>query len=164
MFLVPSISPEHRAAAQRIRDAFIPRKAALSDSYAEEAAAAKRNRSKLAERKADLELFPVPGGATLYDWALAFLDQGDALDNLLNQRSLVNVGQSTRATAAALRSDTVGILYQFRAALRAEIEDKGLPVELEGQIFSYLDELSARRPSKKSVAKAEPTNQAETNE
>jgi hypothetical protein len=169
ILLAPSMSPDERAAAQRIRDAFIPRKAALSDSYAEEAATAKRNRSKLAERKADLELFPVPGGKTLYDWALAFLDKGDEIDGLLNQRSLAGVGQGTRATAAALRSDTVGLLYQFRAAVKAEIEDKGLPAALEEQIFSYFDELSARRPSKKPAAKpegvkAEPAIQGGTNE
>lgn len=155
VLLVPSSSPELRAAAQRIRDAFIPTRAVLADSYAEEAAAAKRNRSKLEERKSDLQLFPVPGNKTLYDWAEAFLDRGDALDDLLNQRSLAGVGNGTRASAARLRSDILGLLYKFRTALQAEIADKGLPAELEAQIFSYLDELSARRPSKKTSPKPE---------
>lgn len=150
ILLIPSTTPVHRAAVQRIREAFIPTRAVLADSYAEEAAAAKRNRAKLAERKSDLELFPVPGNKTLYDWVAAFLDRGDALDELLNQRSMTSGGTAPRGTAVKLRGDTIGLLYQFRAALRSEIADKGLSVDLEAQIFSYLDELSSRRPSKKS--------------
>ncbi len=158
ILLAPSMSAEQRAAVQRIRDAFIPRRATLTDSYAEEAASAKRNRAKLGDRKTDLESFPTPDGKTLFDWASAFLDKGDALDELLNQRSLATEGHSTRTVAAALRSDTIGILYQFRAALRAEIADKNLAPVLEEQVFSYFDELSARRPSKKHPAKQEPTS------
>jgi hypothetical protein len=145
----PTSTPHQRAAAQRIRDAFIPSKATLADSYAEEAAAAKKNRAKLVERKADLELFPLPDGKSLYDWASAFLDRGDALDDLLNQRSMADVGQSHRKMAARLRSETIGLLFQFRSTLRAEIAHKKLSADLEGYIFSYFDELSERRPSKK---------------
>lgn len=152
ILLIPSMSPAQRAAAQRIRDAFIPARSALADSYAEEAAAAKQNRAKLAERKNDLDLFPIPGNKTLYDWAQAFLDRGDKLDDLLNQRSLAAIGGATRSTAARLRSDTLGTLYKFRATLAAEIEDKGLSADLDAKIFSYLDELSARRPSKKDAS------------
>lgn len=155
ILLIPSTTPAHRAAALRIREAFIPRRAILADSYAEEAAVARRNRAKLAERKSDLDTFPVPGNKTLYDWVAAFLDRGDSLDDLLNQRSMTGVGSATRGTAARLRSETIGLLYQFRAALRSEIADKGLPADLEAQIFSYLDELSSRRPSKKSSGKNE---------
>lgn len=153
ILLVPSSTPALRAAAQRIRDAFIPSRAVLADSYAEEAAAAKRNRAKLSERKGDLELFPVPGNKTLYDWVAAFLDRGDTLDELLNQRSMAGGGTAPRGTAVKLRGDTVGLLYQFRAALRSEIADKGLSADLEAQIFSYLDELSSRRPAKKASSK-----------
>ena len=155
VLLVPSMTPELRAAAQRVRDAFIPSKAILADSYAEEAATAKRNRAKLVERHDDLVLFPVPGGKTLHDWVEAFLDRGDKLDELLNLRSLAGIGTATRAAAAKLRSDTLGLLYQFRSGLRSEIQYKGLPAELEAQIFSYLDELSKRRPAKKPKAEEE---------
>lgn len=146
----PSTTDTERAAALRIRAAFIPSKSALVESYAEEAATAKRNRGKLAEREGDLKLFPVPGGKTLFDWATAFLDKGDELDDLLHQRSLANVTQSDKTSAIRLRSDTLGLVYQFRAALRTEIMHKNLPPDLDGKVFSYFDELSARRPGKKS--------------
>lgn len=159
---VPGMGSDQQAAARRIREALIPSRAALVDSYAEEAATAKRNRAKLAERKTDLEMFPVPGNKTLYHWAEEFVNRGDRLDDLLNQRSLVGIGSSSRAAAGRLRSDTIGLLYQFRSALRAEIADKGLPAELEAKIFSYLDELSSRRPSKKSTPKEAPPEPAPT--
>lgn len=145
----PSMTDAHRAAALRIRESFIPSKSALIESYAEEAATAKRNRGRLAERKDDLELFPVPGGKTLFDWATSFVDKGNELDTLLHQRSLANMAQSDKASAIRLRSDTLGLAYQFRGALRAEIMHKKLSPELDGQVFSYFDELSARRPGKK---------------
>ena len=155
ILISPMSSVEQCAAMQRIRDAFIPSKSILTESYAEEAATAKKNRDKLAARKADLEMFPLPGGKTLYDWASAFLDRGDALDDLLNQRSMVDVGQASRKHAAQLRSEILGLLFQFRSTLRSEIEHNGLSPDLEGQIFSYFDELSSRRPGRK--AKTEPT-------
>jgi hypothetical protein len=149
VFDAPSMTEAQCAAAVRIREAFIPSKSALVESYAEEAATAKRNRGKLAERKADLEMFPVPGGKTLYDWATAFIDKGDELDNLLHQRSLANVTQSDKTSAMRLRSDTLGLVYQFRSALRTEIMHKKLSPDLDGKVFSYFDELSSRRPGKK---------------
>lgn len=150
VLLAPSSTAEQRAAAQRIRDAFIASKAILQDSYAEEAVAAKNHRARLTERKADLQLFPVPGGKTLFDWAESFLDKGDALDDLLNQRASAEVGQGARKLAGQLRSETLGLLYQFRASVRSEITYKKLSADLEGHIFAYLDELSSRRPGRKS--------------
>ncbi len=149
IFVVPGITDATRAAARRIQQAFIPNKSALTDSYAEEAAAAKRNRLKLAERENDLKLFPVAEGKTLYDWVVAFLDAGDQLDVLLDERSLVGVGG--KENAGKLRSETLGLLYQFRTTLKTEIaNDEALPRDLEGKVFSYFDELSARRKSPKS--------------
>lgn len=155
ILLIPTTTAVQHAAAQRIREAFIPSRARLTDSYAEEAAAAKINRAKLAERKNDLDMFPIPGNKTLYEWAVAFVDCGDKLDDLLNQRSMAAIGGATRLMAARLRSETLGILYQFRSAVAAEVSDKNLSPDLEAQIFSYLDELSARRPSKKTPAKTD---------
>ncbi len=147
----PSMTDAYVAAALRIRESFIPSKSALVESYAEEAATAKRNRARLTERKDDLEMFPVPGGKTLLDWVTAFVDKGDELDDLLHQRSLANVAQSDKTSAIRLRSDTLGLVYQFRAALRTEIMHKKLSPALDGQVFSYFDELSARRPGKKAA-------------
>lgn len=154
VLLAPTSTPDQQAAAQRIRDAFISSKAMLQDSYAEEAIAAKNHRAKLTERKTDLQSFPVPGGKTLFDWAEGFLDKGDALDDLLNQRATAEVGQGTRKLAGQLRSETLGLLYQFRASVRSEITYKKLSSDLEGHIFGYLDELSSRRPGRKSKTPA----------
>ena len=77
MLRAPDTSDATRASAQRIRDAFIPARSTLADSHAEEAAAAKKNRPRLAEIAADLKAFPLPGGKTLHDWTKSFLDAGD---------------------------------------------------------------------------------------
>lgn len=116
----PDLDDELKASAQRIRDAFIPGRGALTASYADEASKAKKNRPKLGDLKADLEAFPLPKGKTLYDWVVGFLDAGDALDDLL---------------------------------------DPKLPADLESRIFSYLDELNARRKSKKDAADEPPAQE-----
>lgn len=147
---MPGLEDATRAAATKIRETFIPQKRNLMDSYAEQAAAAKKNRLKLPELEADLKKFPVPGGKTLYDWVVTFLDAGDQLDALLDERSLVGVGGKEHA--GKLRGETLGLLYQFRSTLKTEIaHDETLPRDLEGRVFSYLDELSnRRRPGKAS--------------
>jgi hypothetical protein len=152
----PDIADEVREAARRIRAAFIPERAVLNASYAEEAATARKNRPKLGDLEKDLKLFPLPGSKTLYDWVKGFLDEGEKLDALMVQRSNAAVGTtSAKGAASKLRNDTVGLLYEFRAALRREIEHKQLAADKEAKIFSYLDELNGRH--KKKPAEEEPT-------
>ncbi|MDI3282014.1 hypothetical protein [Polyangium sp. 15x6] len=149
VLVTPGVSAEARAAAQRVRDAFVPNRGRLVDSYAEEAAQAKKNRPKLDELEADLGSLPVPDGKTLLHWALGFVDAGETLDKLLSDRS------STEATAASkpateLRTTTIGLLRRFRDALRDEVAtNPALPRDLESRVFAYIDELSARRAKKK---------------
>ncbi len=150
LFLAPDTSDDEIAAAQRIRDAFIPERGALRDSYAEEAATAKKNRPKLAELEQDLRSFPLRGNKSLYDWVQGFLDEGDTLDKLLSDRSMTELSAPARKQAGELRGSTIGALNRFRKALRDEIKNNpALPRDLEGQLFSYFDELSARRKRKK---------------
>ncbi|MDI1444296.1 hypothetical protein [Polyangium sp. 6x1] len=144
---LPTAPPEMKEAAQRVRDAFVPKLSTLRASYADEAAAASRKRQALDTRKADLQSFvvPFPAGGTLHDWASAFVDAGEALDKLLHNRSLLgNDGLS--APAIKVRAITLGVLSRFRAALVDEIEeDHGLPRDLEARIFGYFDQLEAMR-------------------
>ncbi|MRG90709.1 hypothetical protein [Polyangium spumosum] len=154
--VAPGLSDDTRAAAKRIRLAFIPSKTMLTDSYAEEAAAAKKNRAKLVERADDLTLFPTPESQTLYQWVERFLDAGDRLAALLDLRSLVPV--SAAGSAGKLRGETIGLLHQFRTTLRTELADNpDLPRDLEARVFSYLDELhDRRRPSPKPKGEEKP--------
>jgi len=145
----PDTTDATRASAQRIRDAFIPDRSTLASSYAEEAATAKRNRPKLAELEKDLKALPVPDGKTLHDWVKSFLDAGDTLDKLLSERSSLEAAAS-KSPAGKLRGSTVGLLCRFRDALRDEMNGGNpLPADLESQVFSYFDELSARRKTGK---------------
>ncbi|MDI1432896.1 hypothetical protein [Polyangium sorediatum] len=144
ILLLPIASDATRAAALRIREAFVPNRTGLTDSYAEEAATAMKNRPKLAELEADLKMFPAPDGKTLHDWVSGFLDAGDDLSTLLNERSLAGVSAPENGTK--LRSETIKLLYQFRATLRTEMEENtALPRDLERRVFSYFDELNTRR-------------------
>lgn len=144
---VPGLSDTTYAAAKRIRSAFVPQRSVLTDSYAEEAAAAHKNRDKVAELENDLKLFPVPEGKTLFDWVGAFLTAGDTLAELLHQRAVVT--SASESSGGKLRSDTIGMLFQFRATLRTEIaENESLPRDLEDQVFGFFDELANRRAQK----------------
>jgi len=141
----PFVSQELRDAARRIREAFIPDLGVLSDSYADEAAAARQNRPKLLALEADLKRFPTPDGTNLHTWATAFVDQGDALSRVLAARSQTSSIDLFRQHTA-LRVTTIGLLGRFRAALRDEMaEHPSLPRDMDEKIFAYFDELSRRR-------------------
>ncbi len=132
----------------------------LTDSYAEEAAAAKKNRAKVTELEQDLKLFPVPEGKTLFDWVNAFLDAGDSLAELLHHR-VAATSPSPQGSVGKLRSDTIGLLYKFRSTLQSEIaENEALPRDLEQQVFGFFDELDERRAAAKAKSAAAPVEGA----
>ena len=146
----PDVSEATRAAVKRVREAFVPRRSLLADSYAEEAAAAKKNQPKLAELEADLKSLPLPDGKSLYDWALGFVEAGNTLGTLLSARASVEADAHNDGKNNQLRKSTIKLLHRFREAVRDEIElHASLPRDLEGRIFGLLDELSARRAKKK---------------
>ena len=148
VLMAPSVSENTRQAALRIREAFIPERSVLIDTYAEEAARAKRNRPKLAELENDLKSLPVPEGKTLYDWVKGFLDAGDSLDKLLSDRSTAEAAPSG-TIVTTLRANTIGLLRRFREALRDEVAaNASLPRDLEQRVFAYIDELANRREKK----------------
>lgn len=143
----PTAPAEMKASAQRVRDTFVPKLGVLRVSYADEAAAALRKRPLVGEHKADLQAIavPYPAGASLLDWVTSFLDAGDAINQLLNDRSLAGAEQLS-VPAMTVRTTTLGILSRFRAALLDEIEDDTtLPRDLEARIFSYFDQLQSTR-------------------
>ncbi len=149
VLVTPNISEQAKNAALRIREAFIPVRSVLSDSYAEEAARAKKNRARIAELEQDLKSLPVPDGKTLFDWVTAFLDAGDSLDKLLSERSTAEAAASAGTSATILRATTIGLLRRLREALRDEVAATAeLPRDLEQRVFAYIDELAARREKK----------------
>ncbi len=151
---LPDTSAEVRAAALRIRDAFVAALAELQDAYVMEAHRAAERRSLLQTMRADLELFPVRKGETLLQVAERFLDAGDKLNALLSQRG--DVPKADRRKAAVLRSRAVGLLNRLRADLREEVErTPSLPRDLEQRVFGYLDTLSAMK-KKPGSGKPEP--------
>ncbi|MBK9261879.1 MAG: hypothetical protein IPM54_19005 [Polyangiaceae bacterium] len=162
---LPSAPQGLKDAAIRVRDAFVPKLGVLRASYANEAATAMRKRPLLDSLKADLQAIavPHPAGATMLDWATAFIDAGDDIDKLLNDRSLV--GTDTLGTPVLkIRTTTLGLLSRFRAALIDEIEeDTSLPRDLEARVFSYFDQLQKTRDEAAARRnKSEPAPTAET--
>jgi len=141
---LPNLDPKIAAAATRARAALIPKLEGLRDSYADEAAAAIQRKADLAALKADLDLIPVAGGATLYTWAQSFVGAGEKLHTLLSARADADTGG--RKDVQKLRSETVGLLNRVRAAIADEAMEGGLPGDIDNKIFGYFDELeSARR-------------------
>ena len=148
VLVTPSMSDAARGAALRVREAFVPERSVLANTYAEEAGHAKKNRPKVAELENDLKSLPVPDGKTLFDWVNGFLDAGDSLDKLLSDRSTAEASP-TGTSPAALRATTIGILGRLREALRDEVAtNDALARDLEQRIFAYIDELSDRRARK----------------
>lgn len=149
LLVTPNVSENTRSAAQRIREAFIPVRGVLSDSYAEEAARAKKNRARVAELEQDLKNLPVADGKTLFDWVTGFLDAGDSLDKLLSERSTAEASASAGTSATVLRATTIGLLRRLRESLRDEVAaNTNLPRDLEQRVFAYIDELASRREKK----------------
>ncbi|WP_281326522.1 hypothetical protein [Polyangium sp. 6x1] len=131
--------PEHiRAAARKIRAAFIPTLEDLGASYPAEAKAAMDRKPSLTSLQSELALFPVAGGGTLHDWADSFLHAGVAIDSLLSARA--DLETKTRKDAARLRGEVVGLLNRTRKNLALELqEDPSLPKDLDARVFGYLD-------------------------
>ncbi|HVK71448.1 MAG TPA: hypothetical protein VM694_43645, partial [Polyangium sp.] len=127
--------PEHiRAAARKIRAAFIPTLEDLGASYPAEAKAAMDRKPALASLQSELALFPVVGGGTLHDWAVSFLDAGATIDSLLSARA--DLESKTRKDAARLRGEVVGLLNRTRKNLALELqEDPSLPRDLDALVF-----------------------------
>ncbi|MBI5497302.1 MAG: hypothetical protein HY904_19970 [Deltaproteobacteria bacterium] len=139
-----------REAAQRIRQDLVPTLAGTQAAYPDQAAAAKEREPALERRKADLQMFPVAGGGTLYDWAAAHVQAGVKMDSLLSSRAdLAAPSVTSRKQAGVLRNSTVGLLGRLRAAVRDECSVRtDLPQNTEEQLFSYLDALSSHRAAK----------------
>jgi hypothetical protein len=149
----PGVSAPVREAAARVRAAFIPERAALKESYADEAEAAARRKEKLTTSEADLKLIPIAEGGSLFDWATSFLSAGEKLSTLLSQRA--DTDTTLRKHANTLRSETVGILNELRRAVAREQERRAdLPKDLDAQIFGYFDLLEEQREAANRAAKA----------
>jgi hypothetical protein len=141
---LPDTPDTIRAAAVRVRDAFVPALAELNDAYIVEAHRAAERRPLLATLKADLEQFPVRANVTLLHVATNFLDAGDKLNALLSQRG--DVPKADRSKAAVLRAKAVGLLNRLRADLRDEVKrTPSLPRDLEQRVFGFLDTLAAMK-------------------
>jgi hypothetical protein len=144
----PGVDPESRAAAERIRAAFIPELVQLRASYATEAAAAVDRRPKLAERKEDLRRFPLPGKRTLASWAEGFITHGEQLLALLTERANVSAlaDDGGRSAAGALRGQAIGLLQRLRVALADEFADDPAKLrEVDKALFSFVDQLAEDR-------------------
>lgn len=153
---IPTLSEALRAAINRIRTTLIPSLAILQESYADEASAAADSKNELPTIEADLKLFPLAGGGTLYDWATSFLGAGETLSVLLSQRA--DIDAKTRKNAAKLRSEAIGMLNDLRtAAFREARQRPELPADIDAQIFAYFDTLEEQRKAANAAkAKAEP--------
>jgi hypothetical protein len=141
---IPGIESEIVAAAQRIREAFIPDPDRLRDTYADQASAVGSRRENMVSLIDDLVRIPVAGGSTLFDWVAGFVGAGEQIAKILVQRSEINA--TTRKHAMGLHSDTVRILNELRRSVVAEISrSMGMPRTTEDDIFGYFDLLENTR-------------------
>jgi len=131
-FQDPNASAEMVAAAQQIREAFIPSLDELTDSYATEAERAVKRKPLLLSLGDVLKKFTLPWDAnrTLLDVATSFVEEGEKLNGLLNDRA--DVPKGVRTQALILRSKAMAILNRLRKDLKKEVaRDMSLPRDLE---------------------------------
>lgn len=143
-FQDPNASPEMVAAAQKIRDEFIPTLDELTDSYATEAERALQRKPLLSSLGEVLKKFALPWNAsqTLLDVATSFVEEGEKLNGLLNDRA--DVPRGVRAQALTLRNKAMAVLNRLRKDLQKEIaRDMSLPRDLEHRVFGFFDTLHA---------------------
>ena len=139
---LPTASDDLKAAALRVREAFVPELAELRATYVIEAHRAHERRPLLITMKGDLESLVVPGGGTALDLATNQLDAGERLNELLNERG--SATEADRTAAVALRPKTVKLLNRLRDDLVEELaEDLSLPRDLEHRVFGYFDTVAA---------------------
>jgi hypothetical protein len=114
-----ALPAEQPAAAQRVRDALVPKLSELQRAYAVQAEAALSRSAALGAVQAELALLPVAGGGTLADWANTFLDAGRQIDGRLRERGDARV-TADRKKAATLRTEAMGLVGRLRQAVRDE--------------------------------------------
>lgn len=137
-------SPDIVAAAQRIRDAFIPSLDELTASYATEAERAAKRKPLLTSLADDLKKFVLPwdDSRSLLNVATSFVEAGEKLNDLLNDRA--DVPKGVRAQALTLRNKAMSVLNHFRKDLKKEIaRNMNLPRDLEQRVFGFFDTLHA---------------------
>ncbi len=156
-FQDPNAPPEMVAAAQQIREAFIPSLDELTDSYATEAERAIKRKPLIASLADVLKTFALPWNAnqTLFDVATSFVDEGEKLNGLLNDRA--DVPKGVRAQALTLRNKAMSVLNRLRKDLKKEVaRDMSLPKDLEQRVFGFFDTLHAMESAGRSSEQAEP--------
>ncbi len=149
---LPDLGDEHKALLKQVRDKFVSTLKSLTETYEDEAAAAKKKTEALAELKEKLEAFPVAPGITLYSILNAHVQAGLKIDALLASRAKTTAETDSKRVkeARALRPKAIGLLGKFRDALAHEVEEnKALPRNLEAVAFSYFDQLEASREGRR---------------
>ncbi len=134
----------------KVRETFVPNLSDLMKSYEDEAALAKRRSAELEAMKPELEAFSI-GSISLYTLVSAYLDAGNRLDTLLSSRADTVADEEAKRIKDifVLRSQALGLLNQFRAALAQEVAfDKSLPRDLETKVFAYMDQIAETRAAR----------------
>lgn len=143
---LPTASAAVVAAARNVREAFIPSLGQLGGSYRAEADRALERGPLLASMADDLRSLTIAGGPTLLEVATSFLAEGRQIHELLSQRG--DVPKAARARAAALRSETIGVVNRLRDDLGRELKRRAeLPRDLDQKVFGYLDTLASMQPA-----------------
>ncbi|MCX4244536.1 hypothetical protein [Paraliomyxa miuraensis] len=147
--MCPGLADDVRAAARRIREAFIPKLSVIHRSYATEAAHALGKRDQLPEHAAAFALLPTPSGETLHAWVERFVTRGESIETLLRERAnqtAATVTEATRREAAKLRAETIALLGRLRTALADELAaTPELLAKTDAELFGYLDQLTQAR-------------------
>lgn len=166
LLLHPGIDETTKDLAQRAQQTFVPALGILQARYADQAAFALRKRPAFDELRPELERIPMPDGSSLAAWVAAFLDQGDRIGRLLDERAEAGVKEEkSPRRPGAVRSSALGLLGRFRQAIRDEAAmNRDLPDDYEARLFAFLEQLDQTRAeaAKRRKAKQEASDGAES--
>jgi hypothetical protein len=151
-------SAEIKEAAQETLDALKLAPSDVSATYPQEAATAKGREKTVEEYKDKLSLIAAPGGGTLYDIALDYLEAGRTLDRLLSDRAKIEaLSEKDRSYISSLRNLLIGEIGRCRGAIADEQKiidpNKTFPENYDALIFGYFDNLNETREATNQAAK-----------
>lgn len=155
----PTMPTTHEDAVALVRGRYMTGLKELLEPYGVEAQRG-RERSDLAVAdEAVLRTIATPDGRNLFDWVSAYATAGKAIGGGLTGRAdeLSSAGDAPRA--GVLRSETIGLFGELRAAIRLQLKAQpDLPRTLEADILGNFDELQrlAAQRRKKAPAAEQP--------
>ncbi|MEO1272089.1 MAG: hypothetical protein AAFX99_28680 [Myxococcota bacterium] len=150
--LAPVLSDDLNSAVAKGREVVIGSVSEVTEGYVDQSQRAQRRRPQIEPNAASLALFPVAEVGSLKELTERYTEQGEQIDNLLDQRGDAEAAEDT--PSASLRIEALSLLADLAKAIELQRRSERrfnngapLPNNLEARIFGYARALIQLRNS-----------------